>query len=381
MKWIFCSRIGGSLSYQKKICIVYAIFLYTIISYAQGNAGYIAADESMTNETRMLLTRLRALPPRTFFFGQQDALAYCVHWKGDEMRTDISDVCGRFPSVFGWEISKYEQNHSSNIDGVPFELIKKGIVLAYELGGINTVSWHVDNPVSGGSAWDTTIAVSKIIPGGSGNKKLNSFLDRVALFFSTIKTKEGTLVPVIFRLWHENDGNWFWWGKDYCHPDEYRTLWQYTVHYLRDIKNVHNLLYAYSWSELTDDSAYDEYYPGNNWVDIIGADLYGDIDEQKNIATLVFLNKEGLKNNKITALTEAGSKLLKSPNWFTRHLLYPIVDTPYACDTKYVMIWRNAGEGSYYGAYAGSRASDDFMKFTQSPSVILLPFSDTITLY
>ena len=53
-------------------------------------------------------------------------------------------------------------------------------------------------------------------------------------------------VPVICRLFHENDGSWFWWGAAYCSPSQYKNLFRYTEEYLRDVKGLHNLLYAYS---------------------------------------------------------------------------------------------------------------------------------------
>lgn len=43
---------------------------------------------------------------------------------------------------------------------------------------------------------------------------------------------------------HEFDGDWFWWGKAHSSVADYKTLYQFTVTYLRDSLGVHNFLYA-----------------------------------------------------------------------------------------------------------------------------------------
>ena len=44
------------------------------------------------------------------------------------------------------------------------------------------------------------------------------------------------LVPVVFRLFHENSGFWFWWGTKHATGAEFKAAWKYTVEYLRDTK-------------------------------------------------------------------------------------------------------------------------------------------------
>jgi mannan endo-1,4-beta-mannosidase len=49
-------------------------------------------------------------------------------------------------------------------------------------------------------------------------------MDILADFMNTLKTKEGTKVPVLFRPWHEHTGKWFWWGKNLCAAEQYKEL-------------------------------------------------------------------------------------------------------------------------------------------------------------
>ena len=82
--------------------------------------------------------------------------------------------------------------------------------------------------------------VNGLLPGGRYHEKFTAFLDMIADYAGQV---EG---PVLFRPFHECTGDWFWWGSDSCSPEVYREVFQYTVKYLRDTKQVHNFLYVYS---------------------------------------------------------------------------------------------------------------------------------------
>ena len=107
-----------------------------------------------------------------------------------------------------------------SLDSVYFTNIRNGIISFYKQGGVNTVSWHGNNPLTGGSAWDVTSkeVVASILPGGSKHELYVKYLDRLADFFLSLKTEKGTYVPVLFRPYHEHTGSWFWWGKRPLHP-------------------------------------------------------------------------------------------------------------------------------------------------------------------
>ena len=68
---------------------------------------------------------------------------------------------------------------------------------------------------------------------------------------------------VLFRPFHENTGSWFWWGAAFCDEQTYKSVYKYTVEYLRDEKNVHNFLYVYGpGSEAASVEEYASRYPG-----------------------------------------------------------------------------------------------------------------------
>jgi mannan endo-1,4-beta-mannosidase len=319
-------------------------------------------------ETAMLLSNLKTISKKHILFGHQDATAYGVFWKDEEDRSDLKELTGSYPAVYGWDLGHIELGKGENLDGVSFDLIRREIVKAYERGGLSTISWHLRNPVNDSSAWDTSnYSVQKILSGGLVNEKYKIYLDRVADFLGNLKTSDGVLIPVIFRPFHEHTGSWFWWGKDFSTPEEYIALWHLTVNYLRKEKNLKNLLIAYSSADIQSKENYLERYPGDGYVDIIGFDDYSMNEDEyikRSEINLAILTEIAKERNKISAFTETGSEQILNPFWYTEVLL-PVIDKyPIA----YVLVWRNANNrpNHYYVPYVGHSAETDFLKFFQS---------------
>jgi mannan endo-1,4-beta-mannosidase len=281
----------------------------------------------------------------------------------------VQDVTGTRPALYGWEISGI--GRYSNIDSIPFTLLQRRIVEAFERNAINTVTWHLDNPVTGGTAWDTSPAAGDILPDSSHHEVYKAQLQLAANFFLQLKTHNGTLVPVIFRPFHENNGNWFWWGKGHCTPEEYVRLWQFTVSYLRDSLGVHNLLYAYSTDMFETPEQYLERYPGDNWTDIVGVENYWDFQSgatiSNGIAQLRILTSIASSRKKVAALTECGFDGIPVKNWWTQYLLTPIRNDSAARNIAYMMVWRNSNRKHYYVPSTDHKSAPDFRLFEQDP--------------
>ncbi|HEX2395564.1 MAG TPA: glycosyl hydrolase, partial [Bacteroidales bacterium] len=144
-------------------------------------AGESPADSLITRETKALWMNLKALHGKGILFGQQDANLVGVNWKFDENRSDIKDLTGTHPSLYGYELSGI--GNESNTDSIPFELISKRMIEVFDRGGINTVSWHMNNPVTGGTAWDVTKAVNRILPDSILYEFYKSELRKIGSFF------------------------------------------------------------------------------------------------------------------------------------------------------------------------------------------------------
>ena len=249
-----------------------------------GSAPALAAadpvDPRATPETRALFHNLRRLARTNVMFGHQDDLAYGYTWHDEPGRSDVKETAGSYPAVYGWDLSRLERDAGAGSGGLNVSRLRGWILEGYRRGGVITVSWHMDNPVTGGNTWDTTRAVPAILPGGAKHADYRRWLDRFGRFAMSLRgpNRHGdtTLVPIVFRPFHENSGGWFWWGRGRATPDEFKQLWRYTVHYVRDTLGVHNLLWAYSPNGMGDSTRARivETYPGDEYVDVLGLDQY-----------------------------------------------------------------------------------------------------------
>jgi mannan endo-1,4-beta-mannosidase len=329
-------------------------------------------DKSATPETVALFESLMDISRQGTLFGHQDDLAYGVHWKREEGRSDVLESGGAYPAVYGWDISEVGID-PFNIDTVDFGDMARWIRESYARGAVNTLSWHMRNP-NGGSSWDTTRAVYQIIPGGERHAWYRGRLDAVADFLNSLTGPGGEKVPVIFRPFHEHTGKWFWWGRGNCTREEYISLWRFTVEYLRDAKGIRHVLYAYSTDVFRDEADYLDFYPGDDYVDILAFDDYHGIRSQESlpgfIQRLQMLAELGQRKNKVVALSETGLERIPEEKWWTETLLKGLKEGKGELGMAYVLIWRNANEGHHYAPYAGHATEADFRAFRSDPAIL-----------
>lgn len=337
-------------------------------------------DTNATSQTLNLYHNLKTLQLKGTMFGHQDDLAYGVGWKYVPGKSDVKEVTGDYPAMYGFELGHLEVDSAVNLDSVPFDKMKSFIRDVYARGGIVTLSWHLNNPLTGKSAWDpATGTVASILPGGNMNELYKSWLDKVAAFILDLKGENGEYIPIIFRPFHELNGNWFWWGKDHCTPQEFKALWDFTISYLRDAKNIHQLLYAYNTDRFFSKEEYLSKFPGDDWTDIVGFDIYqrkggGEGNAQFiNDAGSMFsmLEEMAFDKNKIPALTEFGYGQVPDSIWWTE-VFYKALGYH---KISYALTWRNAGVKSsgqteYYLPYKGQVSESDFIRFYDEPNIL-----------
>jgi mannan endo-1,4-beta-mannosidase len=347
------------------------IWSYVTSVPAYESNGITPSDKLATKETVNLYKNLKKLLNKGVMFGHQDDLAYGVNWRYVDGRSDVKDVVGDYPAVYGWELGNIEHELPYNLDSVPFDKMHNYIKGGYERGGVITISWHADNPLNSESAWDTTHAVQSILPGGNRHELYKVWLDRVAGFLSSLKSTNGTSIPVLFRPFHEFTGNWFWWCQNTCTPTEFKLLFRFTVDYLREKKGLHNLLIVYNTADFKTKEDFLLRYPGDDVVDVVSFDSYQFGDPQKDNAfmnglntKLTLLEEVAKEKNKIPALAETGYEAIPYANWWTNTLWKGIGDHK----ISYVLVWRNhglqaGGHMHYYAPYKGQVSANDFINF------------------
>lgn len=335
----------------------------------------VTADKNATREASEMLATIKEVSSHGYLLGHQDSPSYGIGWKenGQNLDSDVKRVTGDFPALFGWDLGWLELDSPYNLDTVDFEFIKKTIVEVAEMGALNTVSWHSNNPVTGESTWSPKVTIRHIFDDEQNLARFHGWLEKVADFFLSLKMTDGSLVPVVFRPFHENDGSWFWWGEDHCTPEEYRQIWQYTFKTLTEELGVHNLLFAYSPNNFTTREQYLDKYPGDDYVDILGFDIYYRPDTEERYISVVRSNFEILKalteeKNKPFAFTETGFESIPSENWYSS-VVYPLMKNSGA---SWVLFWRNYSTSHHYVPFPGHMAEDDFKTFCGFPETLLL---------
>ncbi len=371
-----------------KTPLAFCFLLITLFSFTHAYSQ--TADNAATTETRNLLKNLKANLQRGILFGHQDDPAYGVGWQYEAGRSDVKEVTGEYPGVYGWEVAGLENDRKINIDSVPFDKMKAYIREGYQRGGVITISWHLDHPVTGKSAWDTTHGgVAAVLPGGNSNKLYRSWLDKMAAFALSLKGDNGELIPVLFRPFHELTGNWFWWTRNTCTPGEYKKLWKFTFDYLTRVKNVHNFLFVYNTAGFADQSSFLERYPGDEYVDVVSFDNYQYNDPLKSNSFITQVNQQlavldavAKAHNKLPAFGETGYEKIPYQEWWTKTLWKAIENYP----VSYVLVWRNHGlqlNGNmhYYAPYKGHPSAPDFKKFASMEKIYFEKKTSQLKLY
>lgn len=325
-------------------------------------------------ERQRLIDRLQQLQVRGYMFGHQDDPFYGLTWQWERGRSDVLESVGDYPAVMGFDLGGIEMGDEKNLDSVPFTRIREEIIAHHLRGGVVTVSWHPRNPYTGGTAWDNqdSVVVSSILPGGMQHRKFLLWMRNVRNFLTTLKDDEGRLVPVIFRPWHENNGGWFWWGARQCTAREYHALWCMLQDYLL-AEGFDNLVWSYSpnLDGNCSEQQFQERYPGDNRVDLIGLDAYQWGSEEEYVTQLNgdlrMLTAYAQSHGKLLALTECGLKNLPDPTWWTR-VLKPQLDKYPLC---YFLVWRNA-KHEFFGPAPGEKNALYFREMIRSDNVLML---------
>jgi len=353
---------------KRSISIIICIIILQSCSWKSRQKHEISSVQQVVD----LLTSVSG---NAILFGHQDDMAYGIGWNSIPGESDVKRVTGSYPAVFGWDIGNI--GDATNLDGVPFDSIRAYIIRAYELGGINTVSWHNRNPITGFDSWNLNcVDLPSLMPGGKSHSKFKEQLDLVAGFFLSLKTTNGEIVPVIFRPWHEMYGNWFWWGSSTCSDEEYKRLFRFTVDYLKKEKGLKNLLIAFSPDKgFSTKMEYLRRYPGDDYVDILGLDDYGDFKDNRLdmvVVKLEVVSDLAKERGKIASFTETGNDKLEVPDWYTSNLLQVLNASEKTRRISYVLVWRNRDTSHFFVPYKGHEHEDDFKSFVNNKLIFLL---------
>jgi mannan endo-1,4-beta-mannosidase len=251
------------------IALLSALAVYSLATVCAAGT----ANPNATAEAKALLQYLVDISGKKILSGQES------------MYSD-----GTFPSrrdAYVYQrVNKYPALYTSDFGDVGKDNLAdrnkavSNAVAYHNKGSIVAFQYHMIQPDladgSGFSAMNIKGSTYTKIPdilteGSSLNKEFNKRLDELAGYFKTLETNK---IAVLYRPFHEMNGDFFWWSFQ----DRFKDLWKYTFKYLTTTKKCNNLLWVFgvNWyaANSTGKSTPGFYYPGHEYVDVLACDFY-----------------------------------------------------------------------------------------------------------
>lgn len=251
-------------------------------------------DIKATAETRSLMAYLASVYGNGIISGQQEIYSGGPHGLEYEFEY-LEELTGHKPAIRGFDYGNFCCPCYGSDDGSTDRVID----WVKNNNGIATASFHLNVPTDFESYtigsridWAQTtytqncdFSPSKAATEGTKeNEYYMQSLDILAKEFLKLQD-EG--IPVIWRPLHEAEGSggetgsWFWWGRE--GSESYKKLWIYTYDVLVNQYGCHNLIWE--WNSYNYETS-PSWYPGDEYVDIIGYDKYSCTDWSTGSAVL-----------------------------------------------------------------------------------------------
>jgi len=196
---------------------------------------------------------------------------------------------GEMPAIWSTDMGFAEDGNTDSYLARP-DIVEEA-KRQHRLGSIITICWHAvpptaDEPVTfrprPGATPDALASVQGrlldeqfadvLTPGTPLHQKWEAQVDAVAGFLRELRDAH---VPVLWRPYHEMNGDWFWWGGR-TGEHSTRALYRQIFERLAKVHQLNNLIWLWSVDRAHQPSmAYTNYYPGNDYLDIVSLDVYG----------------------------------------------------------------------------------------------------------
>lgn len=250
----------------------FGAFLLLTLFARQPARALEPANPGATAKARAILDYLGGLPARAdkrLVSGQFTEYGPTAKAANCE---DAFKAGGHWPAMIGLDYADFGTGglHTPTVNRVATEYARAG--------GLVTISVHLYNPAdpNGGGLRDKGVDLDQLLtPGNANHDRWIKELDTMAEGLAGLRDSG---VVVLWRPFHEMNGNWFWWGgKD---PAAFVRVWRHMFDYFTKVKKLDNLLWVYSPNHGDKTAAY---YPGDRYVDVIGLDAYTDHVDPKHI--------------------------------------------------------------------------------------------------
>ncbi|MBN2105500.1 hypothetical protein JW835_15785 [bacterium] len=215
-----------------------------------------------------------------------------------------SKYIGKTPAVWSTDMGFAEEGDTDSYLARP-DIVEEA-KRQHRMGSIITICWHAvpptwNEPVTfqprpGVGSPDSLASVQGrlldrqfrdvLTPGAELYNRWVAQVDSVAFY---LKKLQKANVPILWRPYHEMNGDWFWWGGrqgKYGTQALYKQLFDRYVNYHR----INNLLWVWSMDRPNKPEMYFSlYYPGEDYLDVAALDVYGSDFNQAYYDSLMIL--------------------------------------------------------------------------------------------
>jgi len=277
------------------------------------NADPAPVNPHATPEARALLKYIASISGQGIITGQHN------YPNVGSRYTDLAyDLTGKYPGLFGEDFGFSAGDDKDSVLSRPAMVAE--VERQWRNGAVIALTWHEvrptdDEPVTFHDSVQGKLTDYEwkelLTPGSPLNKRWCAQVDVVAGYLRQLQDAH---VPVLFRAYHEMNGNWFWWGG---RPGKDGSAAMYRMIYDRFV-NVHhldNLVWVWNVNAPSGNAgSIADYYPGAAYADVISMDIYGAFQQDYYDSMLT------LAAGKPIALGEVGGMpsvdvLEKQPRW------------------------------------------------------------------
>ena len=309
------------------LSLVLLSLVLAAVASAQGKPNAAPVNPAATPSARALLQNIDGISGEATLSGEHN-FPNTVSRYSDR----VYELTDRYPAVFGQDFGFSAGEDKDSTLGRP-SMIQE-VIRQYRAGAVIALTWHAvrpteDEPVTFRDSVQGHLTDYEwqqvLTPGTDLYRRWERQVDVIAGYLGELQNAG---VPVLFRPYHEMNGNWFWWGG---RPGPngsqalYRQLFDRYVH----VHHLNNLVWVWNVNAPGGNAGpVDTYYPGNGYADVLTIDIYGPFEQSYYDAMLALAGPA-----RPIALAEVGTMptldvLAKQPRW------------------AYFMMWSGSAEGS-----------------------------------
>jgi mannan endo-1,4-beta-mannosidase len=257
---------------MKRKCLLALAFAFVAATALAGAADSDPANPRANAATRAVLRyfqNLSAAPQRRIVSGQ-----FSNFGQGANLRalTNIYEKTGHWPALVGVDYADFGRG------GFATAKPNQTAVEYWRQGGLVSVSAHLYDPsrTNGGGLRDKDVNLATLL--AANDPAHARWMKELDLLATGLQELRASNVVVLWRPFHEMNGDWFWWGgKD---PETFIQLWRQMFDYFTITKGLDNLIWVYSPNHGGNTASY---YAGSRYVDLVGLDAYTDFVDLNHI--------------------------------------------------------------------------------------------------